>query len=184
MKTPMSLFGRAVVYGPWSQPVDGIRFRINRGAYVPDSPVTVYDSHNKHTLLGNTENGTLKFTETDLGLNVQIVLPRTLEARKVFSLIRDDYVTGMSFGMRVIDARKVGRTGNVDDYEVTKFALTEVSPTPKPSFPGTSISVRDEIRPGRDAIVLAAQSAITSDLRKRTAARQLQQATIGMRLSA
>lgn len=180
MKTPMSLFGRAVVYGPWSQPVDGMRFRIARGAYVPDSPVTVYDNHNKNTLLGTTENGTLKFTETDLGLNIRADLPRTLESRKVFSLIKDDFITSMSFGMRVIDARKVGRTGNVDDYEVTKFALTEVSPTPKPSFAGTSISVRDEIREGRDDIVRAAQSAIQSDLRKRTAARQLQQATLGM----
>lgn len=178
---PLQLFGRAVAYGTWSEPVDGKRFRITRGSYVPDEPTVAHWSHDKKTLIGTTENQSLRFSETDLGLHFELDLPRTSEARKVYRLVRDDYVTGVSFGMQVIDARKVGSSNGVDDYEVTRFKLTEISPTAKPSFKGTSVSTSNTIREGRDQIVRDAQLALTSDLRRRTAQRQLQQAQLGLR---
>lgn len=177
---PLRLYGRAVPYGPWSQPVDGMRYRVTKGAYVPDEPTLAYYSHNKQTLIGTTENKSLRFNETDLGLHVEIDLPDTSEANKTFKLVDGDYITGMSFGMRIIEARKIGRSGSIDDYEVTKFTLTEVSPTPKPSFKGTWIATTPTPREGRDEIVRQAQAAIDADHRRRVATRQMQSARVGM----
>lgn len=172
-----TLYGRAVPYGPWSKPTaDGQRFRIvGPGAFVPADPVLAHFHHTKDTLIGNVENGSLRLSDGPLGLGVEIDVPRTAEGRKAWQLVHDDYLTGMSFGMYVIDGRKVGRTNGIDDVDVYRFTLTEVSPTARPSFAGTWISTSPTPREGRDEIVRAAQAVMDVERRRRSAARQLQQ---------
>jgi len=83
-------------------------------------------AHNRAQVLGRVKNGTLRLTSTDAGLVCECDLPDTSYARDVYALIKDDYVTTMSFGFDPINYRREIEDGQEIEY-LTEAKLSEVS---------------------------------------------------------
>lgn len=100
-------------------------------------------SHNTDHVLGRTTNGSLKLSEDERGLAFDLALPDTTQGRDAYTLIKQGYVTGVSFGFRVKKdswTRGDGSTPHLRTLE--EVELIEVSPTAFPAYTDTSVSSR------------------------------------------
>lgn len=100
-------------------------------------------AHNHAQVLGRVKNGTLRLTSTDAGLVCECDLPDTSYARDVYALIKDDYVTTMSFGFDPINSRREIEDGQIVEY-LTEAKLKEISfAVAFPAYEGTSSQARE-----------------------------------------
>ena len=103
------------------------------------SPVQALYAHDGQKVLGSTANGSLTLTPDDAGLRFSVTLPDTTYARDVANLVRDGYVTGVSFGMDPIASRdRAENGGKVREYSA--FALHEITVTGSPAFAEASVA--------------------------------------------
>ena len=100
-------------------------------------------SHNPDMVIGRTTNGSLKLTEDERGLAFDLSLPDTTQGRDAFTLIKQGFVTGVSFGFRVKkDSWTRGENGAPHLRTLEEVELIEVSPTAFPAYTETSVSSR------------------------------------------
>lgn len=141
---PVTLSGYALVWGELSSDRGGYRVRLKPySATVQASSFALYH-HDAKLVIGNTENGTLRYSLDDVGLKVEIDLPDTSTGRDVAKLVGKKYIKGMSFGMLINpepELEAVVEAGQTI-LEFSKFTLDEVTITGRPAFTQTSISVK------------------------------------------
>ncbi|BCJ86459.1 HK97 family phage prohead protease [Effusibacillus dendaii] len=137
--------GYAARFDKLSVPLWGFREQIRKGAFensVRNNNVKALWNHNSDIPLGSTKNGTLKLQEDDQGLRFELELPESNWGQFAAEAIRRGDVEGVSFGFQVkkdewdkSDPKNVIRT-------LVEVDLIEISPTPFPAYPQTSVGVR------------------------------------------
>lgn len=143
--------GKAIVGGyvnkfeQLSEDLGWFKEKVRKGAFdrsIKEQPVLAFWNHNSDLVLGNTDNKTLKVWEDEEGLRFELELPDTSAGLDAMKLIERGDVKGVSFGFRTIkdewdetDQRNPIRT--LIDVE-----LYEVSPTPMPAYPQSSVAAR------------------------------------------
>ena len=137
--------GYVVRWDKMSEEMFGFREKVSRGAFLKslnEMRVLSFWNHNSDMVLGNTENGSLVLQEDERGLKFDLTLPDTSIGRDARALIKRGDVKGMSFGFRTLreewdeaDPKKVIRT-------LLEVRLYEVSPTPMPAYPQSSVAAR------------------------------------------
>ena len=128
----------------------GFREKIAPGAFaksIEKNNIKALWNHNTDFPLANTKAGTLTLKEDSKGLRFELELPDSTWGKDAEIAIRRGDCDGVSFGFRV----------NVDEWEnsnqekpvrtLRDVELFEISPTPFPAYPQTSLNVRsaDEV---------------------------------------
>jgi HK97 family phage prohead protease len=103
--------------------------------------------HDSGRIIGRTSAGTLRLTEDDKGLAVEIDLPDTTDGRDAAVLVERGDLTGMSFGF-IVTHDEWDETGDTPVRTIHKVDLHEVSIVAFPAYDDTSIAMRslDEVR--------------------------------------
>ena len=100
-------------------------------------------SHNSDLVIGRNRNGTLNLNEDAKGLGFELKMPDTSWGRDAYTLIRDGFVTGVSFGFITLkDSWQRGEDGAPHVRTLEKVKLVEISPTAFPAYEETQVSAR------------------------------------------
>lgn len=144
----VTLKGHAAVFNNLYELHRGVRERVLPGAFkrsLEDGDVRALWNHNSDFVLGRTRSGTLRLSEDDVGLAVEIDLPNTGAARDATELIERGDVTHMSFGFSIPEGgSQAHRDGDDIIQELVDVNLFEVSPVPFPANEQTSIALRSD----------------------------------------
>lgn len=98
--------------------------------------------HNHSLIIGRTAAGTLKLTEDERGLKVEIHPPNTTLARDLVENIKLGNISQMSFAFRVSRARWTEEENQPDLREIEDVDLIDVSPVTYPAYEDTEIFAR------------------------------------------
>lgn len=142
---PPQITGYAARFDALSEDLGGFRERIAPGAFagVLDDDVRALVNHDSNLVLGRSRANTLRMREDDMGLRVEIDLPRAHFASDLAESMRRGDVDQMSFGF-IVD-RDTWALGADDMPERTILAfrrLFDVSVVTFPAYPQTEASVR------------------------------------------
>lgn len=138
--------GYAAEFEKLSHPLWGFREKIRKGTFQrsisdPNANIKALWNHNTDFVLGSTRNGSLKLWEDDRGLKFELEPPNTQWGKDALESIRRGDVDGVSFGFAVKtdewDETEEGTIRTLIDVD-----LYEISPTPFPAYPQTSVSAR------------------------------------------
>lgn len=133
-----ALFNSEANIGGWFREV------IAPGAFgetLKDSDVLALIDHDTGRVIGRSTAGTLRLTEDDKGLAMEIDLPDTTDGRDLaVSLERGD-ITGMSFGF-VVSHDEWDETIDPPLRTIHKIELHEVSAVALPAYGDTEIALR------------------------------------------
>ena len=104
--------------------------------------VDFYNEHDPHEVLATTSNGTLQLVEDNTGLYMQARILPTSFGKDTYELIKSGVITGMSFGMKVLDDEwSIGIDG-VAQRTVKAIKLIEVSAVRHPAYPDSTLEAR------------------------------------------
>lgn len=108
--------------------------------------VRAFWNHDTTKLLGRVKNGSLRLRSDEVGLHIECDLPATTYAEDVYSLIREGYNTGMSFGFTTIQDKWDNQEENgkmVPVCHLIEVRLFEVSFCVSfPAYEGTQSEAR------------------------------------------
>lgn len=100
----------------------------------------LYD-HNNGNLLARTSNGSLRFNDTDAGLEFDIDLPDTQLGRDTYEMCRSSLLSGCSFGFTAIRDEWSYEDGQ-ETRVILEARLWEVSIVSLPAYPQTNVAAR------------------------------------------
>lgn len=137
--------GYAAVYNSLSDDLGGFREKVAPGAFsrsLREQPDVYCLYAHSAQVLGRTKAGTLTLSQDARGLRFEAVLPDTSAARDVAASIERGDVDGCSFGFFTrADAWEETTDGallrTLEDVD-----LLEISITPMPAYPATTVSLR------------------------------------------
>lgn len=138
----LGLVGYAAPFDKLSVDLGGFREVIRRGAFsktIQADDIRSLWNHNSDHVLARNINKTLRLSEDDNGLKIEIDLPDTQFARDAAESIRRGDVSQMSFAFSTISDRW-GKQDGEEQRELLEVKLFEVSPVTFPAYPDTSIS--------------------------------------------
>lgn len=117
--------------------------RIAPGAFADalQSDVRALIDHDSGRVIGRTKSGTLRLSEDETGLAVEIDLPDTTDGRDIAEQMRRGDITGMSFGFRVTK-EQWDDTGDIPARTILGVELYEVSIVAFPAYEDTEIALR------------------------------------------
>ncbi len=135
--------GYAAVFGNAADIGGQFREIIAPGAFrdAVSSDVRALIDHDSGRVIGRTTAGTLRLSEDDVGLAVEIDLPDTQDGRDLATLISRGDISGMSFGF-VVTRQQWDETGDIPTRTIEAVDLREVSAVAFPAYDGTSIAMR------------------------------------------
>lgn len=144
---PKKLEGYAAVFNQRSEDLGGFREVIAPGAFtkaVAEDDVRALWNHDSNHVLGRTKSGTLKLSEDDHGLKMEVEPPDTQVARDLIVSVERGDVDQQSFGFSV---RAGGEQWHEDEEGVvirtiTDAKLYDVSPVTYPAYPQTEVQAR------------------------------------------
>lgn len=138
-----TLVGYAAVFNSDTQIGESFIERIAPGAFseaIGGDVLALYD-HDMGRVLGRSKSGTLRLSEDDHGLRVEIDLPDTTDGRDLWTLVERRDVAGMSFSFRAVK-EEWDDTGKIPKRTLIKVNLFEVTATANPAYPDTSLGMR------------------------------------------
>lgn len=144
---PKKLEGYAAVFDVRSENLGGFREVIAPGAFtkaVAEDDVRALWNHDSNHVLGRTKSGTLKLSEDDHGLKMEVEPPDTQVARDLIVSVERGDVDQQSFAFSV---RAGGEQWHEDEEGVvirtiTDAKLYDVSPVTYPAYTQTDVSAR------------------------------------------
>jgi HK97 family phage prohead protease len=146
--------GYAAVFNSETMIGDFFREMIAPGAFAETikGDVRALFDHDSGVVLGRTKAGTLRLSEDDKGLNVEIDLPDTQAARDLVASMERGDIDGMSFGFRVL-RQEWDESSDVALRIIREVELFEVSVVTFPAYDDTEVALRslDEARKARRA---------------------------------
>lgn len=108
---------------------------------IAEGNVRAYFDHDTGRVLGRQSAGTLRLSEDERGLAVEIDLPNTSDGRDVTELLDRGDVDGMSFAFRVRH-EEWDETVDPPLRTIHSLELREVSIVSEPQYSDTSIALR------------------------------------------
>ena len=102
--------------------------------------LALYD-HDMGRVIGRSTAGTLRMTEDDTGLAVEIDLPDTTDGRDLTALMERGDIRGMSFGF-MVTKETWDETVEPPLRTIQGIDLIEVSAVARPAYSDTSIALR------------------------------------------
>lgn len=148
---PVTLAGYALVWNILSSDRGGYMVRLLPGSAKFAKPTIALYHHDFHDVLGTTENGSLRLTSDDVGVRFEIDLPATRTAQDVAALVDGKYVQGMSFAMTDTPDGVRKKEGDQEILEASSFTIDEITVTPIPAFPKTSVNLKTDAPAARAA---------------------------------
>ena len=145
---PSVMRGYAAVFNELSQDLGGFREQIAAGAFteaLTRDDVRALFNHDPNYVLGRNRSGTLKMSEDQRGLAIEITPPDVQWVRDLLVSMKRGDINQMSFAFRVMpngqdwakdEEGRVVRT-------LKRLQLFDVSPVTYPAYTGTSVSARD-----------------------------------------
>lgn len=101
--------------------------------------------HDYNNVLGRVKNGSLTLINDNEGLHVRVKLPKTQLAEDVWNLVREGYITGMSFGFSEVKT-EYGVEDGIETHYLNEVRLYEVSFVSEPAYPDTTAAARSIVR--------------------------------------
>lgn len=169
------LVGYAARFNSYSQDLGGFVEIIRPGAFKENlgaNPVYALANHNRDLILGTTKNGTLKVSEDQYGLRIELTPRDTPTTREWMGHVESGAIDKMSFKFSLKDKggeRWLRGDSGESVRELLNVKLFDVSLVDFPAYESTSVGVRsiEEIRSEGEAILaheqLAAKEKINSD---------------------
>lgn len=142
-----TIVGYAATFNELSLDLGGFREKIAPGAFKASlsrgDDVRALIDHNPERIIGRRTSNTLRVTEDEKGLWVEIDLPDTQAGRDILASIKRGDVTGQSFSFYTIadDWKRDPGTGLWERTLLTVDAV-DVGPVTFPAYPTTSIAAR------------------------------------------
>lgn len=132
-----ALFNSRTQIGDWFEEI------IAPGAFKDalSSDVRALIDHDTGRVIGRSTAGTLRLSEDDRGLFVEIDLPDTSDGRDLAVQLERGDISGMSFGFRVTK-EEWDETGKVPVRTIKAVDLFEVSAVAFPAYADTEIALR------------------------------------------
>lgn len=117
--------------------------RIAPGAFTDavNADVRALIDHDTGRVIGRTVAGTLRLSQDDRGLFVEIDLPDTTDGRDLAVQLERGDITGMSFGFRVLK-EEWDETGVMPVRTILAVELYEVSAVAFPAYADTELALR------------------------------------------
>jgi hypothetical protein len=142
-----TLVGYAALFNSYSEDLGGFIEVIEKGAFSDSlkNDVRALLNHDPNYVLGRTRSGTLRLSEDDKGLRVEIDLPETTWADDLVKLIERGDINQMSFGFRVIEDEWKEEKSQLIRV-LKKVDLFDVSIVTFPAYPETTVQVRAAIK--------------------------------------
>ena len=149
-----TITGRAVVYNAWTQIGSdswGWKEMIAPGALrdsLGDTGIYATFNHDADNLLGRVSNGTLRMTDGEKALMVEIDPNLDTDiGRQVLAFVKRQDVRGMSFAFSVdgYQIEKAKKKTDMDRVTITKARLYELGPVTNPAYTQTSAKLRSAI---------------------------------------
>ena len=139
------LVGVAVAYGTRSQDLGGFVEIIEPGAFskhlVTNPDVRCLYEHDKKDLLGRTTSGTLRLSDSQQELAVEIDPPATRAGADCVELVKRGDLSGMSFGFSVVKDHW-DMKAKPPVRSVIEARLHEVTITSNPAYLTSAIALR------------------------------------------
>lgn len=98
-------------------------------------------NHDSGRVVGRTKSGTLRLSEDGHGLKVEIDVPNTSDGNDLWTLVERGDISGMSFSFRATK-QEWDESGDMPHRTVIEADLYEVTATPIPAYPDTSLALR------------------------------------------
>ncbi|MDX0318924.1 HK97 family phage prohead protease [Sinorhizobium meliloti] len=138
-----TLTGYAVVWNSDTTIGDYFVERIAPGAFTKAlrGDILALVNHDTGRVVGRTRSGTLRLAEDSRGLKVEIDIPDTTDGNDLWTLVERGDVSGMSFSFRATK-QEWDDTGDLPHRTVIEAELFEVTATPIPAYPDTSLALR------------------------------------------
>jgi HK97 family phage prohead protease len=144
---PARLSGHAALFDCLSEDLGGFREKIAPGAFaesLASDDIRALFNHDPNFILGRNRAGTLRLTEDEVGLRIEIDPPDTQACRDLLVSIGRGDVNQMSFGFIV---RPNGQTWEKDPEgrvlrTLNSIQLLDVACVVYPAYPETTIAVR------------------------------------------
>jgi HK97 family phage prohead protease len=142
------LAGYAAVFDKPSVDLGGFIEVVKRGAFGRTLRSNTADplalvQHMPHLVLGRRSAGTLRLQEDDKGLAFEIDLPQTMAAADLLVSVERGDVRGASFAFVVpAGGDKWDMHGDTAIRELHDVSLHEISITPSPAYPDTTVARR------------------------------------------
>lgn len=138
-----TLTGYAVVWNSDTTIADYFVERIAPGAFTKAlrGDILALVNHDTGRVVGRTRSGTLRLAEDSYGLKVEIDIPDTTDGNDLWTLVERGDVSGMSFSFRATK-QEWDDTGDLPHRTVIEAELFEVTATPIPAYPDTSLALR------------------------------------------
>ena len=139
------IFGHAVVFDAEADIGGMFRERVARGALherFANADIRALFNHDPNIVLGRNKNGTLRLSEDDVGLAVEIQPPDTQAANDLLSLIERGDISQMSFAFRTLK-QEWDDTKEPPLRTILKAELFDVSPVTFAAYPQTDVAVRE-----------------------------------------
>lgn len=140
-----TLKGHAAVFSTIAQIGRWFREQVAPGAFaksIQESDVRALWNHDPNHVLGRNRSGTLKLSEDEFGLAVEIMPPDTQMGRDVVTLIKRGDVSQMSFGFIVKRAEWDETDPENPLRTILEAELFDVSPVTYPAYEETDIAIR------------------------------------------
>lgn len=134
-----SVFNREANIGGWF--IESVAPGAFRRAIVEDDVRALFN-HDPNIVLGRNRAGTLKLSEDDIGLAIDITPPDTQVARDLMVSIERGDVSQMSIGFRALK-QEWDETGDILKRKLIEAQLFDVSPVTFPAFTETDVAVRE-----------------------------------------
>lgn len=146
--------GHAAVFNSEAQIWPGMREKVAPGAFsetIKADDIRALFNHNPDIVLGRNKSGTLKLSEDQKGLAIEIDPPDTQAARDLMVSMERGDIDQMSFAFRV----ETQEWQELDDGTVLRtlkqVRISDVSPVTYPAYDDTDVSVaRSELRHFRE----------------------------------
>lgn len=159
------LVGHAAVFNTEAKIGRWFRERIAPGAFrraIAEDDVRALFNHDEDWVLGRNRAGTLRLSEDEVGLAIEITPPDTQLVRDlVMAPIARGDVTQMSFGFRML-REEWDESGDVPLRTLLEVELFDVSPVTFPAFATTDVTLRT---------LESRRSQAQADIERRAAAR-------------
>lgn len=137
--------GYAAVFNKLSEDLGGFREQIAPGAFakaLARNDVRALVNHNPDLVLGRNKSGTLRLSEDEHGLAIEIDPPDTQTARDTMTLLERGDISQMSFAFTVNKDTWQEEKGKVPIRTLEEVNLFDVSVVTYPAYPQTSAQVR------------------------------------------
>lgn len=141
--TGSSLVGYAAVFDSLSELIADFRELIRPGAFgaaiAEGQDVRALYNHDPSQILGRTTAGTLRLSQTQVGLRYEVDLPDTTTARDLATSVERGDISASSFAFRVRAGGEDWRQQEDGSYqrELTALDLFDVSPVVYPAYQAT-----------------------------------------------